>query len=226
MDIGRLKDVSFRSQPLLHIPLMALQVARANLQPGNTWPHYKKTYKFTVDWFTGNIYTWKHHLRELRGKPGLKALEIGIYEGRSTFWLLENLLTAPDAVLTTIEPFAGLPDQKKTFFENVELSGLKKKLKVRIGNSWDVLTDYAPETFDFIYVDGNHEAAIAENDAKLSWKLLKPGGILVLDDYLWEGDLAPENRTRVGLDNFLVSIEGKYQILHRKYQLIIKKIDN
>jgi cephalosporin hydroxylase len=43
--------------------------------------------------------------------------------------------------------------------------------------------------FDFIYVDGSHQAADVLTDAVLSFKLLKVGGVMVFDDYLWSEQL-------------------------------------
>lgn len=39
--------------------------------------------------------------------------------------------------------------------------------------------------FDFIYVDGLHLSQDVLYDALLSFDLLKVGGILIFDDYLW-----------------------------------------
>ena len=39
--------------------------------------------------------------------------------------------------------------------------------------------------FDFIYIDGSHMRVDVLLDAVLAWQLLKPGGIMALDDYEW-----------------------------------------
>ncbi|MCZ6464828.1 MAG: class I SAM-dependent methyltransferase [Proteobacteria bacterium] len=41
------------------------------------------------------------------------------------------------------------------------------------------------EAGDFIYIDGCHEAACVLLDAVLSWDLLKVGGTMIFDDYVW-----------------------------------------
>src|SRR5262245_40452971 len=48
---------------------------------------------FTVDWHSHNISHWRRILERYRGQVGVRVLEIGSYEGRSTVWLLENILT-------------------------------------------------------------------------------------------------------------------------------------
>ncbi len=50
-------------------------------------------YDFTSDWFGGHIPTWTRLFADLAGKPNLAFLEVGSYEGRSTVWLLGNVLT-------------------------------------------------------------------------------------------------------------------------------------
>jgi predicted O-methyltransferase YrrM len=79
--------------------------------------------------------------------------------------------------------------------------------------------------FDFIYIDGDHSAEGVYNDAILSFPLLKSGGILAFDDYLWEHpsrdvDLKPLN----GIDKFLKNNELRIKILQKGYQVWIEKL--
>ena len=48
--------------------------------------------------------------------------------------------------------------------------------------------------FDFIYVDGSHEAPDVLFDAILAHKLVKNNGIIAFDDYLW-AQKKMENKT-------------------------------
>ena len=63
------------------------------------------------------------------------------------------------------------------------------KVMTHIGNSdlalAGLLYQGQAQSFDFIYVDGSHVARDVLADAVVSFKLLKIGGIMVLDDYLW-----------------------------------------
>ncbi len=40
--------------------------------------------------------------------------------------------------------------------------------------------------FDFIYVDGSHQAADVLEDLVLSFPLLRRGGLVICDDYTWQ----------------------------------------
>ena len=41
------------------------------------------------------------------------------------------------------------------------------------------------QSFDLIYIDGSHEAPDVLADAVLAFQLLRPGGVMIFDDYLW-----------------------------------------
>ena len=40
--------------------------------------------------------------------------------------------------------------------------------------------------FDFVYIDGSHEADDTFLDAELAWRLTRLGGLIILDDYRWD----------------------------------------
>lgn len=42
---------------------------------------------------------------------------------------------------------------------------------------------HIPQTPDFIYIDGDHTQSDVENDLRIWWDRLRPGGILAGDDY-------------------------------------------
>ena len=71
--------------------------------------HYLKKYEFSTDWFTNQnrIPLWEKMLRPFKGKPDIHYLEVGVYEGRSAIWMLENILTHPSSTLTGIDIFPG-----------------------------------------------------------------------------------------------------------------------
>src|SRR5262249_903643 len=62
------------------------------------------------------------------------------------------------------------------------------------------------ETFDVIYVDGDHRALGAYTDCVLAWPLLAPDGIMIIDDYGFMPDLPKDKRPQAGVDRFLETI--------------------
>jgi hypothetical protein len=77
--------------------------------------------------------------------------------------------------------------------------------------------------FDLVYVDGSHRAADVLADAVLSWPLLKNGGIMLFDDYLWQQDPRPEHCPRLGIDSFLRWQRGWFDVLLAQYQGAVRK---
>lgn len=192
----------------------------ARVFPRNTL-FYNKPYEFTSDWFSTRVMHWRKLLKELSGKEGLKALEVGSYEGRSAIWLLENILTSSSASLTCIDFIFG--EGNKRFLKNISLSGFQDKVHFHNSVSEKALPLLHPLSFDLIYIDGGHTAGEVFQDAQMSWRALKPGGIMIFDDYLWIGDVEPNKHPKLGIDKFLENEANEYAFLHKGYQIIIKK---
>lgn len=188
--------------------------------------------KFTRDWFDHNIPVWKKVLRPLIGKP-VRIAEIGSFEGRSSVWLLDNILTHKDAVLVCVDTWNGSAehddiDMKKVeerFDSNISTYG-DKVIKYK-GRSDRFLTAFYKDEdikFDVIYIDGSHLARDVLCDAVLADKLLKPGGILIFDDYIWNGGLAHSTETpRAAIDAFMECYATQYQLLSSGNQVMLRK---
>jgi predicted O-methyltransferase YrrM len=198
-------------------------------ESGSGTPLYAQDYEFSEDWFTRSIPLWEHVLAPFRGRPGLSYLEVGVFEGRSALWMLEQVLTDPGSRLTGIDIFPG--DLKGRYLRNLELSGQAARATTIAGPSQDELRKLPAESFDIIYVDGSHSADDVLADAVLSWELLKVGGVLLLDDYWWVG---PENerpfpeelRPGPAIDAFITAYRNEIEILHRAYQVVLRKKAN
>ena len=187
--------------------------------PGAT--PYSKDYDFSEDWFTFHIAVWNNALASFKGKPNIHYLEIGLYEGRSAIWMLENILTHPSARLTGIDIFSGAV--KERFLANVERSGATDKVTTIIGYSQVELRKLSLGSFDVIYIDGSHRADDVLEDAVLSWRLLKEGGVLIFDDYRWNLHWPPEERPKIALNAFRKFYGRHFEVIHDDYQLIMRK---
>jgi SAM-dependent methyltransferase len=182
-------------------------------------------YRYTQDWFSPHQAMWLAYFGSLAGRPGLRFLEIGSFEGRSACWIAEHLLTGDGSMLVCIDPFNGYPDQERNFDHNVSASPktAHKILKLR-GRSCEVLNFLPAEGFDFIYVDGSHAALDVIQDAAGAWKLLRPDGILVFDDY---GNttlpVVSGLAIEAAIDAFLAIMDGQYDLLFKDWQVAIRK---
>jgi hypothetical protein len=83
--------------------------------------------------------------------------------------------------------------------------------------------------FDWIYVDGSHEADDTFLDGELAWHLARKGAVVIFDDYGWETQ-PKDNRhhPKQGIDAFLILHEGKYRRLsvEGEYQMILQKMSD
>jgi predicted O-methyltransferase YrrM len=179
-------------------------------------------YSFTEDWVSGQVEQWRLHFAKFAGRPNIRLLEIGSYEGRSAIWFLENIATHPTSELVCVDSFHD-PRCEVRFDHNMKLCRAKGRVDKRRGHSETILPQLERASFDLIYVDGSHQASAVLLDAMLSWELLKPGGILTLDDYEWEPQLTPERRPQLAIDLFLRSYAGRYDLLYQGYQVAISK---
>lgn len=172
-------------------------------------------------------------LAEFKGRP-VKFLEVGSYEGRSTLWLCENILTHPDARIVCVDTFKGndemAPHEKIGIFErfmyNIGPFGSKVDKVMAMESGLALRSFPAVETFDFIYIDGCHRSRNVLEDAVLSYPLLKVGGIMLFDDY--------GSYSTVGVDAFLQCYSEKdgptgknandIVVISTGYQLAIRKV--
>ena len=131
--------------------------------------------QYTVDWTTPHEPIWLEWLGHLRDKPGIRMAEIGCFEGRSSRWFVENILTGEGSKLCVVDNFAG--GSYVAFCRNVEALAI-----TWIANDSKHLHD-GREPFDAIYLDADHKPSSVLIDACNAWQALKPGGILIFDDY-------------------------------------------
>jgi predicted O-methyltransferase YrrM len=201
--------------------------------------------ELAFDWATRHFPEWMSILAPMRSR-GLKVLEIGSWEGRSALFFLNYL---PHATVTCIDAWdasicdpdivermpeaAGEPDKmawavgefrkvEGRFDRNVDPFG--GRVRKIVGWSHEVLADLGVrgDLFDVIYVDGDHTAAGAYRDCVLAWPLLAAGGVMIMDDYAFMPDLPEDKRPQAGVDAFLKTIRGRFDELHRDYQLIVR----
>lgn len=175
---------------------------------------------FSYDWFTPHIPKFENYLAHLRGRP-CSVIEIGAHEGRSTTWLLENILTHEFSRIVSIDVHV-----QPVFWRNIEASDGLQKTQLRLGLSGEILRQLPLGQADFIYVDGSHGTPDVLEDAVLSFRLLKCGGILAFDDYLWEeAKYGREGFPKPAIDAFLGAYKARLTLLEKDHQIWIRKLN-
>jgi hypothetical protein len=216
-----------RRSPRLSSEDRALMAPYANgdFLAADLLPH--STYRLTADWVTRHEALWRNQFSSLAGQPDLHFLEIGCYEGNSTCWWLDNILTHPTSSITCIDPFVAHADQERHFDFNIAAARAQDRVKKIKAFSFDTLRRLPQRAFDLAYIDGSHLAIDVAQDALLTWPLLKPGALCLFDDYAFDQkypEVGGIRWARRGIDGMLVVVDGWYEVLHRGYQLLIRKI--
>jgi len=187
---------------------------------------------FSTDWAAGHYFEWAELLHPHRQKA-LRILEIGSWEGRSALFFLNYL---PRSCIVCIDTFEGnvehqlndyfaklAPKSEGQFERNLaELMDRVEKIK---GTSASILPELgvAQRRFDLAYVDASHMAADVYSDATLTWQMMQPGGIVIFDDYEWDGGAEERERPKLGIDSFLATLGDHYKELYRGYQIVIQR---
>jgi predicted O-methyltransferase YrrM len=144
--------------------------------------------EFTNQWADDNIPFLAPVLGSaLADRQHIKYLEIGVYEGRMLAFM--HFLLGRRLEATVIDPWGGADadtrylEIERRFRRNLDRMG--SSVQVLKGLSWGVLPELleAEKAFDLIYLDGNHLAWAVYLDLCLCLSLLKPGGLIVIDDY-------------------------------------------
>ena len=190
--------------------------------------------KFTQDWFSHNIPTFQFIMDVLPVKQDF--LEIGCFEGRASVWMLQNGLD-PDGKLTCIDTFKGseehavmglaLNELYKTFAANVKEGRVADQVVEAIqATSYEGLAKLISrgDKFDFIYVDGSHTAPDVMTDACMAFGLLKQGGVMLFDDYLWRDMPGLLHRPKLAVDLFVTLFNEQCDLIMIGYQLAVKKL--
>jgi len=135
-------------------------------------------------------------------------LEIGSFEGRSACYIIEKCAATIDggASLTCVDTWEGsvehqsggpvasvMSEVERRFDHNTRIALYKASNRVTLRkvkqSSHDAMATMIAagqlQSFDLIYIDGSHEAPDVLADAVLAFPLLRQGGIMIFDDYLW-----------------------------------------
>lgn len=192
-------------------------------------------YTFTADWSSSWFHEWPTRLASFVGKPGLRFVEVGSYEGRSATWLVDNILTGEDSSIMCIDAWAAHPQHadddmaavEARFDRNVAACsrpGAVKKFKERSSFALEQVSHFCPEYVDFAFIDGSHAALDVLIDGALAWRFLKPGGLLVFDDYHWEPHPGtPGGAPKVAIDAFLQVVKGEADVEIGGAQVFVTK---
>ena len=171
-----------------------------------------------------------------------RVLEVGTYAGTS---LIEIVKQLPNSTGLGVDRWTNYDETNRggvvdilqnmesncveqAFYNNVVQAGLENRIKAIKGDSSTVLMDLVKKRqyFDFIYVDGSHVCIDVSIDLFLSWNLLRCGGIIAIDDYLF----GSYNKDPIGypfeaVNHFMNKYKNDIRILDIGYRVFLQKIN-
>jgi len=172
--------------------------------------------EFRRDYVAGRTMVWSTLFADLR-ETTTRVLEIGSKEGRSAlFWLA----FFARAHLTCVDLF---PEEDGGRFDR-NLAAHGRRLRKIVGTSIKALGSLREENavFDFIYVDGSHQRDDVMIDCLGAWRLLREGGVMLMDDYTWKPDNPDAERVAPAVDTFL-AWHGDAEVILRSHQVAVRK---
>lgn len=199
-------------------------------------------YDFTSDWFSHLADIWREVLRTY---PPSRILEIGAYEGRSACFVIEACAAQRPIELHCVDTWTGgvehdpdaMPAVEQRFDANIARAcaaaahpvSFHKHKMTSTAAMVGLLAAGAAQHFELIYIDGSHQAPDVLTDAVLAFQLLRVGGILIFDDYLWShegpGQQDFYNMPKPAVDAFVNIFQRRMTVIGAPLrQLYVRKI--
>ena len=121
-----------------------------------------------------------------------KGIEIGTYTGYSSLCMAEGL--PPEGKLICCDNSKEWTDIARRYWKEAGVDG---RIELRLGDALETLdnliADGGEGTFDFVFVDADKQNYI--NYYERSLILLRTGGLAIIDNVLWRGDVADPSDT-------------------------------
>ena len=134
--------------------------------------------------------------------------------------------------ITCVDTWSGSDEHLKQNFDIIETNFDKNtriyqrgnRLK-KIKNTSNVFFSNNLQSFDLIFIDGDHSSEQVKKDINNSWKILNNGGYLILDDYLWWYYKDLKENPAFIINNFILENLSSISSLKIWQQVIIKKVN-
>lgn len=188
--------------------------------------------KFSQDW-TQPLLQSLQYLYPTPPTAPMCVVEIGSFEGRGTLEFFKHLISHHvDSRIYCVDPWVDgtyvpgssdvvldvlFANQYSNFMKNVLPMGARI-IPMR-GTSNEKLPLIPSNSVDLVYVDGDHNPNQVFMDAELALRVLKPGGIILFDDYPWTHN---GKRCGDGVDKFVAKHSASLTVLFKQYQWAVR----
>jgi predicted O-methyltransferase YrrM len=145
-----------------------------------------------------------------RSRNPRAIFEVGTYTGETTLLMAANTesdckiftLDLPLADITPVDKGGYLPG---SFFHG---NSLEKKILQLHGRSESFDFSVYAKSMDLIFIDGDHRYEFVKKDTENALKMIKPGGLIVWDDYRY----LPCHEGCRGVSDYLHSIRNLHPV--------------
>ena len=165
------------------------------------------------------------------------CIEFGCFEGLTSNYMCDKLTSETGTVVCvdplddTYEDIGSDPgmfqNQYDRFMHNTahhRRTGKLVHIRQKTHEARESLLKSYGNTADLVYVDGDHTAKGTYEDGLLAFRLCKPGGTIIFDDYGWphgESDITQHPRT--GIELFLSDFAQDLIVRVKNYQVVVQK---
>ena len=118
-----------------------------------------------------------------------KVLEIGTFTGYSALTMALSL--PQEGTITCLDNNKETSNNAEVYFKK---ANLENKIKIVLNNALESMKDLINKknTFDLIFIDADKENYI--NYYNLSYQLLSKGGLIIIDNVLWKGEVSNSDK--------------------------------
>jgi len=118
-----------------------------------------------------------------------KVLEVGTFTGYSALTMALSL--PPKGTITCLDKNKETSINAEVYFKK---ANLENKIKIVLNNALESMKDLINKknTFDLIFIDADKENYI--NYYNLSYQLLNKGGLMIIDNVLWKGEVSNSDK--------------------------------
>jgi caffeoyl-CoA O-methyltransferase len=154
------------------------------------------------------------HLLEIlaRASGAQRILEIGTAIGYGTLCLARG---APGARVTTLDRDAEIQARAR---ELLEEAGVLDRVELVTGEALELIPGL-PETFDLIYLDSDKAGYRRSLDMAL--QKLRVGGLIVVDNLLWQGEIADPPLDGLSDSGRAVETFNSYFMIHPQLRALV-----
>lgn len=148
-------------------------------------------------------------------------VEVGSYEGSSAWWIMQNLLRSSQSRLYCIDLWGEEDGEARyqRFLKNI--AEIPQAERIEVIRDWSHLAlrrlvDRGVQA-DLLYIDGGHQAPTVLRDLVTGFDLVKVGGLVICDDYLWDdprfGGQQVLGRPKIAIDAFTTIYSEKLRMV-------------